>query len=646
MKEIIVGENWWAADIETTGFLEQFDEQDNPKVWVLARKNLLTGESSVLVDYSDIQEFLSTSPTLSMHNGHVYDIPVLRYFGFDVSKVTLIDSLMLSWYLEPSRKSHGLAAYGEFFGILKPEVADWEGLTQDEYNHRCLEDCEIQYKLFYRQKEWLEHIYSGSGGIDKLLGLLRWKGEQQAMQQENRWAFDSAACIKLIEELESELLVKTDALFKAMPNVEKRAKKKKPKKPFLASGELSATGLKWSELVAEAGFDFDYSGEIDVVTGYEPPNPQSPQQVKDWLYSYGWIPTDFKYIREDSGQTRKIPQVNLSEGKISSSVLDLADKLPAVEYLAGLGVIKHRLGMCKGFLKNAYKGELKAANQGLTNTLRLQHKELVNLPSSRALYGEAIRSMLVARDGLVLLGSDLSSLEDRIKHHFQFPLDSDYVNQQLDKEFDPHLLICVSGGLMSQDDSDWYKDVKAGRCEKVATKFSSLDKIRGVGKGVNYSSQYGAGVETVARTAKVSKSVAKNLLDTYRKLNWTIDKIASMTLVQKDRKYGDWQYNPISKLWYSLRSDKDRFSTLVQGSGAYIFDCWLYLIKQNCEKAGVPFKLLGQFHDEFIAEVEVGMEGFYEKQVKSAIHQLSEKLALNRGLDCDVDFGKNYAEIH
>jgi len=33
-----------------------------------------------------------------------------------------------------------------------------------------------------------------------------------------------------------------------------------------------------------------------------------------------------------------------------------------------------------------------------------------------------------------------------------------------------------------------------------------------------------------------------------------------------------WLLNPISKFWYSLRSDKDKFSTLNQGTGSYIFD--------------------------------------------------------------------------
>jgi len=418
----------------------------------------------------------------------------------------------------------------------------------------------------------------------------------------------------------------------------------RPAKPFLKNGELSAAGIKWQEYTSAAGLPFESVDSIEVVVGCDDPNPQSPSQIKDWLYAHGWIPTDFKYVREVDGSSRKIPQVNLSEGRVSQSVLDLADKLPAVEYLAGLGVVKHRLGMCKGFMRDMHKGTLKAGCQGLTNTLRLKHRELVNLPSGRALYGSKIRGLLKAREGYTLLGSDLSSLEDRIKHHFQWPLDQQYVEQQLDKEFDPHLLIAVMGGMMTQVDSDWYKDVKAGRVQKDEVRFKVLDKVRSKAKQINYAAQYGAGVETMARAAGVTKAVATDLRDAYKRLNWSIDKIASLTVVQSSTKYGTWQYNPISKLWYSLRSDKDRFSTLVQGSGAYVLDMWLYIIHQECLKQSIDFRLLGQFHDELILEVMDEVK--YERIVRDSIAKLSKSLSLNRGLDCGVDFGKDYSEIH
>ena len=101
-----------------------------------------------------------------------------------------------------------------------------------------------------------------------------------------------------------------------------------------------------------------------------------------------------------------------------------------------------------------------------------------------------------------------------------------------------------------------------------------------------------------------------------------------------------WLYNPVSMLWYSLRHEKDRFSTLNQGTGVWCFDKWVELVKKD----GPP--IIGQFHDEIIALVKKGHREKVTAHLKRAMKQLNEMLMLNRELDCSVDFGNNYAEIH
>jgi hypothetical protein len=101
-----------------------------------------------------------------------------------------------------------------------------------------------------------------------------------------------------------------------------------------------------------------------------------------------------------------------------------------------------------------------------------------------------------------------------------------------------------------------------------------------------------------------------------------------------------WLQNPVSKFWYSLRSDKDRFSTLNQGTGVFCFDTWVAI----CRKNGV--KTIGQFHDEVIALVEIGKEKDVEALMHKAAEKLNEKVKLNVPLGTDVQFGKTYADIH
>jgi hypothetical protein len=101
-----------------------------------------------------------------------------------------------------------------------------------------------------------------------------------------------------------------------------------------------------------------------------------------------------------------------------------------------------------------------------------------------------------------------------------------------------------------------------------------------------------------------------------------------------------WVQNPVSGFWYSLRSDKDRFSTLNQGTGVFCFDTWVALCRGN------GIKTIGQFHDEIIAIVEKGKEEETRQVMLKSAEALNRKVNLNVPLGCDVQFGQTYANIH
>ena len=595
----------FAADIESTGLLDMMREQENPRLHNLG---LISINESVAKLYEgsqkkEIQEFLDEGHTLIMHNGKLFDKEALDLLGYNTSKVKIIDTLILSWYLEPERMRHGLEEYGEEFGVPKPKIDDWESQTQEDYNHRVMEDCKIQKKLWERQKKKLDVLYGPTQGAqDKILAYLMHKMDEFVHQQRNRWKLDVDGAHELEKQLAKEIDAKVVALAQVMPKVAVYAVKKRPKEPFKKNRDLSVAGQKWKELTESLNLPFEHAEDIKVVTEWKEGNPSSHAQIKSWLDSLGWVPETFKFVKEADGTVRQIPQVNLKGGEVCQSVKDLIPKCAGIEHIAGLGILNHRHSVVKGFIRDAYKGEVTARMQGLTNTMRVQHRECVNLPSLRVKYGKELRGLLMARPGKVLLGSDLSSLEDRLKHHFQWKLDPEYVKSQMTKGFDPHLTIAVIAGLVSQEDADWYVWYK-GQDSHNSTddkRFATLDEIRAIGKSTNYACQYGAGVKTIARTAKCSERIAKKLHEAYHKMNWSIAKIASMMTVKKTD-FGMWQLNPINKMWYSLRSDKDRFSTLIQGSGAYILDLWLYHVEKLCKRRNLPYVLLGQFHKFIVA---------------------------------------------
>ncbi len=476
----------YCCDLESTGLLDDLKKQENPLLHNFEAMCPKTGEY-VRFSRSDsslgkLQEWLNEGHTLVIHNGIGYDGEALKLFGYDISNNEIIDTLGLSWYLYPKLALHGLAAWGEVFGVPKPLVDDWEGLTPEEYDNRVHEDCKIQVEVWNHFNTLLNNLYGTFEGKKRLIDYINWKMELQRIQQIYRWTLDKPAAIKLLARLEEEQQERLEALEKAMPDVPIYAKRTRPAKPFLKSGALSVTGARWDELTKEHGLSFDYSGEIKVVTGYNPPNGNSHAQIKNWLFSLGWVPETFDFKRnKETGETRQIPQTGHKDGggMLCDSVQRIIDKNPGlgIDNLAGLGIISHRKGLVNGMLREVGEdGKILARCNGFTNTLRLKHAGLVNLPSTRVPYGKEIRGLLGTPEGYKNIGSDLASLEDRCKHHFQWKFDPEYVKAQMADDYDPHLAVCVMGGLLNEKQVQAHKD-----------KLEDHSGTRHLGKGGNYA---------------------------------------------------------------------------------------------------------------------------------------------------------------
>lgn len=640
-------ERMFASDIETTGLLHMMKKQEAPRLHNIGYIDSISKKENVLewTERKQIQEFLDAGPTLIMHNGATFDFEALRFLGYDVSKCTLIDTLFISWYLQPRRVIHGLESYGVDFGVPKPVIDDWENQTQEEYNNRVLMDCRIQDRLWEQQYSQLLAIYRTPEEVKRFVEYLMSKARQQVIQQRTKWRLDTVKLQAFFDKLEPMIAEKTDALEASMPRVTKYAIKERPKKCHKANGTLSSLGVKWKAMCDANNLDWkDPHLQIKIITGYEKPNAGSHVQIKDWLFSLGWEPQTFKFSRnKETGETKQIPQITVKDDDgnpdICPSLHELAERLPGagVEHLIGLGVYRNRFSIAKNWLANVDDdGFLIAECGGLTNTLRLKHRGLVNIPSDRVFGGKELRDCLLPMDERYEeLGADLSSLEDRCKHHFQWEYDPEYVKKQLAPDYDAHLAIGVVGGFITEKQSQDHKDGIA----KV--------KERPMLKTTNYACQYGAGAATIQRSAKCDFKTAERLHKAYWTLNWSIKEVAAHTTV-KTIDGQMWQRNPINGFWYSLRNDKDRFSTLCQGTGAYVFDMWLNAVIDICnERYGRDPLLSGQFHDELILQVLRGTREIWQGIVgEEAISRVNKALKLNRDIACDVQFGNTYAEIH
>ena len=714
MKSIYNWKQATVADLESDGFLDVAT-----KLHVLGFQmnmkeiKVFNGatESERIVKF--FQWHVDNEIPIVMHNGISFDVPLMeKLFNIDLSKLMLIDSLAISWYLNFDRRTHGLGTFHEDYGIEKPAVEDWSEQPYEVYENRVIEDVKINQALWKDLKQRLIEIYTTAkveidagavGGkrisddevlaIDSLVGLsveehinrlltfLMFKMDCARLQEKTMWEVDVDLLLETEKKLELICNTAKDELESVMPRVPQYVKKEAPKKPFKKDGSLSATGIKWKELmevfeaeeVDEHGTlrvqTTEVKGVFKVLNGYEEPSASSPIQVKNLLYSHNWTPVSFKYEKDEEKfnawiarkpkegshhskwtewkdskpEERAIPQITVGgdDGKeLCESVLELSEQVPEIRKYAEYNVAKHRLGVIKGFIRDLKNGKfLQARIGGFTNTLRVMHRELVNLAGVDKPYGKEIRGVLIAGEGKCLLGSDMSSLEDRVKHGLMLPYDPEYVATMQQEDFDPHILMALTAGMITQKE---YENFKRGE------KSSNAKAARKKGKTTNYASVYNAGAAKIAQAAGVSLKEGKTLHEAYWKLNWSVKAIAEDQCVIRDSKGNKWLVNPINGFCYALRKESDRFSTLAQGTGSFFFDMWVDNILTETERRYGKKTLTGSFHDECILCVK-DSEKFkveFTQLIKESVDKVNETYKLRRLLGCETQSGKRYSEIH
>ena len=712
MKKIYNWDKATVADIESDGLL-----REATKLHVLCCEMASGKAVSIRGEDSDrvkafFQYHIDNELPVVYHNGCTFDIPLVeKLLGIDLSKLMLIDSLAISWYLNFNRMRHGLGTFHEDYGIEKPTVDDWENLTYEEYEHRCQEDVRINVALWNDLKTRLVDMYTiaqkeidagAVGGkrlspdeelyidqyvggsvteaINRLLTFLMFKMDCARLQEATGWGVDLDLLEQSIEQLTKEGVAAKTELESVMPVVPKYADRKKPAKPFKKNGDLSASGEAWEEikkLIEEESVDdyghpkvkpSDKEGVVKLLTSYEEPNGNSPEQIKAFLYSKNWQPQTFKYERDDEAfnkwvaakpreganhqawslwkdsrpEDRAIPQITVAgdEGKeLCPSLEELAEEVPEIRVYAKYCVLKHRLGVLNGFKRDLYNGKLQARISGFTNTLRVQHAEIVNLTGVDKPYGKIVRGILIAGEGRVSVGSDLSSLEDRCKHHLMLPWDPEYVQTMQEDDFDPHILMALTAGMITNEEFNQFK---------LGEKSANAKAARKKGKTTNYASVYNAGAPKIAQAAGVSLKEGKTLHEAYWKLNWSVKAIAEEQCVIKDSLGNKWLVNPINGFCYALRKESDRFSTLAQGTGSFFFDMWVDSILDQMQERYGRKTLTASFHDEnvFVIKDSPKYRGEFKEMITKAIEDVNVKYKLRRKLGCDTQYGQRYSDIH
>ena len=620
-------------DIETDGLLENVT-----KIHCLSYLNIDTEGNDVitLLDYEEMKELLlQDNLEICGHNIIRYDIPVLEKILNIKVGCRLIDTLGLSWYLYPSEIKHGLEQWGEKLGVEKPKIKDWSNLRLKDYIHRCESDVEINKLLFLKQLNYLAILYSSDlVQINNLINYLGFKLDCAREQEEVGCKINLDLVNESLQELYSLKNEKIRTLVEAMPKYITYKEVTKPNKTHKINGELSNAGIKWFNLLADEGLPQDYEGVVTVKVSEEDGNPASTTQLKSWLDSLGWEPRTFEYRKNTAGEIKAIPQIYVDD-QVCDSIKDLYTIEPALESLDMLSLINHRIGVFET-IKNLTNSDnyIKAEIGGFTNTLRFKHrKPIANLPKVFKFYGDKIRGAIISPDeNSILCGSDMSSLEDTTKQHYMYFFDPEYVTQMRVPGFDPHLDIAVLAGMLTPEQSEQHK-----------RKEVDYSQIRNKAKTVNFAGVYGAGPPKIALTTGMPLQQAQKLHKTYWDRNKAVKQVAKSAKTKTTIVDGIeqmWLFNPVSRFWYSLRFEKDKFSTLNQGTGVYCFDLWVREVRLS------GIKIMFQYHDEIAFHLKEFEQDIVKKKLLDSIEKVNKTVKLNVPLGVSVDFGKTYADVH
>lgn len=659
------------ADIETVGYLDEITKFGDLHVLSCAYQSKNSWQILSTNKKEDIEKLVSNpETTLVFHNGISYDKPALEKMGIEF-KANIIDTLPLSYYLYSERDKHGLESWGEFFGVPKPKIEDWKNLTFQQYKERCEEDVKINTNLWVMMLKYLRDLYDNNDElIVKVINYLNHKANMLFMQDQNPILIDVEQCKKNIEYLEGIIKEKETILTSIMPKIPNKVVRTKPKNMYKKDGSLSVAGEKWTVLLKGCNLPEDYSGEINEVISYSEPNCQSPQQMKDFLLSKGWKPTIYK-----DGTNGKVPQLRDDEKNLCPNIQKLAEELPELNALLGLSRAQHRLGYLKSFMNNVdSKGYAKAWSHAFTRTLRLKHTApFVNLPKPNTEYGELVRSVMVAPEGYVCIGADLSSIEDKCKQISIYPLDPEYVKSMNTKGWDAHLALGLKAGMFTEDEVQFYKwynnrnkEDNPYTCpesfsslseQEKETAFNSLSKKRAISKTGNYALTYGCGVPKLMESTELPRKEAEKLHKGYHDINWAVKKYADTRQVKTvkgtnwlrlNKKVGglqqvdtfNWIWSEPSQIWLPLKNDKDKFSACNQHHGVKIFDTWSWFLMQK----GIKFSY--QAHDEQFWYCPKGDVDKHIEAIQYAIKKVNQIFNPPIPIECDYKVGNNYSEVH
>lgn len=616
-------------DIETDGLYHEVTKSHVIVIKEVGQSKTLAFTDNPVGDeegtIADGLKRLGSGTELIGHNIINFDLPVLeKLYGWKPNEdVKITDTLVISRLFNPDRPKpagytgkggpHSLEAWGHRVGQAKVDNEEW-GVYNSNILHRCREDVginEITYNIL--SAEGKGHNWSEALELEHEVARIITEQEIRGVN------FDMEKAEWLVRHLEGRIQAIDDELLPNLPCTLKQAGVS-IQEPFLVKGGYRKAVKDW------------FPDNVDIVGGpfsritVHTISLTSPVQIKKYLLSLGWVPTEWNY--KDGEPTSP----KLTEDSYSSIPPGLGRSI------TDRSLFSHRRNQVAGWIDRVRQdGRVTAAANTIgTPTRRFRHIGLVNVPKAthypkeharvgelvlcddpdfqKVPFGTEMRALFCASVGRKLVGKDAKGIELRMLAHYMN--DPAYTYEVV--HGDIHSANQHAAGLPTRDDA----------------------------KTFIYAFLYGAGDAKIGSIiggdAKDGAELKRQFLDTLPSLDKLIKKVKRAS--KKGYLKGlDGGQTRMRQNEYGVATNK-ALNTLLQCGDAVVMKRDTVILDKLCRHLDV-WKVL-DMHDESQYDVlPEELEEFIEL-CKKAMVQSGESFNLNCPMEADVIVGLNWAQTH
>jgi DNA polymerase I-like protein with 3'-5' exonuclease and polymerase domains len=538
---------------------------------------------------SEGYELLSNADTLIGHNIIGFDIPMVEKFGgVDLSKIPVIDTLVLSRLFNPNRGGgHSLENWGYILNFKKIEFEDYLNYSKEMLDY-CVRDVQVNTLVLKKLRE------ESKGFSKQCIALEQDVAKIMKQQELNGFKFDEMKAQLLLAELREKKQAIEDEVHNTF-------------KPKWVDDKLVTPYIKKDGNLSKRGLTEDEYQRCLDTNNFEPFMRQTLQdfnlgsrkQIGEYLIDFGWKPERFTPTGQPIVDEKTLSQItHIHEAKLIADFLLLQKRIAQVD--SWVEAVQED-GRVHGFV---------IPNGAITGRMTHRNPNMAQVPAVYSPYGKECRACWTVEEGNVLLGVDASGLEIRMLAHYMN--DEEYTNE------------IINGDIHTSN-------------QKLA-QLESRDKA----KTFIYALMYGAGDE------KLGSVVGGTTADGKRARQYFFDNKPSFKSlrdrVQRASAKGYLKGLDGRKLY--IRKAHSALITLLQGAGAIIMKQGLVLLDNVLKLNAVEYKFVANIHDEWQIEVPEDKADFIGEFAVDSIVKAGEHFKLRCPLDGEYKIGDNWSETH